>query len=323
MKLIAYKIGGQIVGIDLNGWTDSDLNGNHAFLSIGHDDPTPSGYTDISSIVNWDAFGGSAYCPKTGVHLELSDMKIRTEIMENLTDAQLSGNTSGLTTQEIEVLKKYKLDWYYKLYEQFDHLSYDVNVQNSPVDINYNLLGLHKKRYFNKGELYKVEYFKNYNFITDTFSDLVLHEERSYHRFNEMVHRRELNICCHLNTGISGATKQTTKYYTQEESFAAGERRRRNCITNLKIGAVGLIMDLSGITQQAAEEIGWAFLGEFNNEITVFIEGAEQILKDALLATTNHDWLDGKPSKLGYFYTIREYLYGEINIDYTENNTYL
>ena len=315
MKILGYQISGQTVGTQLQNWGD-EIGNNDPFIIIEDNESIPSGYTDISSISSW-GFWGHEIDPRINL------LNIRKEMKKLLTDAQLTGDTSSYTTDELEEIIEHKLDWYYKLYEQFDHLPNDMDVQKSPVDINYNLLGLHKKRYFNKGELYKVEYFKNYNFVTDTFSDLVLHEERAYHRFNEMVHRRELNICWHLNTGISGATKQTTKYYTQEESFAAGERRRRNCITNLKIGAVGLIMDLSGITQQAAEEIGWAFLGEFNNEITVFIEGAEQILKDALLATTNHDWLDGKPSKLGYFYTIREYLYGEINIDYTENNTYI
>ena len=197
----------------------------------------------------------------------------------------------------------------------------DADYYSPPLDINYNILGLHKKRHFNKGELYKVDYYGNYNFSADTYSDLILHEERTYYRINELVYKREMDICWHLSDGSSGSTKHTTKYYTKEDSYKAGERRRRNCITTLKIGTVGLIMNLSGVTQLEAEEIGLPFLNEFNVELGAYVEGAEELLFDALMTTTNYDWLDGYPPMLGGAITIRQYLYDQISIDYTENNT--
>ena len=57
--LLAYKIGDEIVGIDLDSWTSEQLNGNQPFKMIYSGDTIPSGYVDISSIVNWDKFGNN------------------------------------------------------------------------------------------------------------------------------------------------------------------------------------------------------------------------------------------------------------------------
>lgn len=195
-----------------------------------------------------------------------------------------------------------------------------------PYDLNYDILGFHKKKYFNKGELYKVEYFGEYDFLTNTYNKKILCEKRTFYRINEMVYKRVLDICWFLDNGISGTseltgtTKQTLKFYTQEESLFVGERRRRNCITNLKIDSIGLIMMASGITQKEAEHIGWAFLNEFSNEINVFIEGVETPLMTALMTTQNHGWLDYVIPNTGGL-TVRQYLYDGIDINYTENNT--
>jgi hypothetical protein len=55
--LLAYQIDGHTVGIDLSQWNPADLNGNQPFKIIESGTTIPSGYTDISSIVNWNAFG--------------------------------------------------------------------------------------------------------------------------------------------------------------------------------------------------------------------------------------------------------------------------
>jgi len=208
----------------------------------------------------------------------------------------------------------------FKIYNYTQNVSPEL-FMTPPFDINYDILSLHKKRDFNKGELTTIEYYGEYDFLTNSYSDLVLKEYRKYFRINEMVYKRELKIDWFKCDGTTGGTKNTIKHYTQHESYAAGERRRRNCITNIKIGTVGLIMDLSGVTQIEAEQIGWIFMSQYGNEIQMFVEGVENLLKDALLAATDYDWLDGKPSMLGGVYTIRQYLYGELDIDYTENNT--
>lgn len=55
--LLAYQINGQTVGIDLPQWNNVDLNGNMPFKIIVSGETIPGGYTNISSIVNWNLFG--------------------------------------------------------------------------------------------------------------------------------------------------------------------------------------------------------------------------------------------------------------------------
>jgi hypothetical protein len=55
--LLAYQISGQTVGIDLNSWSDSDLNGNKAFKIIISGTTIPAGYIDISTMLTWHQYG--------------------------------------------------------------------------------------------------------------------------------------------------------------------------------------------------------------------------------------------------------------------------
>ena len=70
-ELLAYTITGRtytgeteyydwsnIVGIDINQWTNEDLNGNKPFSFIFSGETIPNNYSIISSIENWDKFGG-------------------------------------------------------------------------------------------------------------------------------------------------------------------------------------------------------------------------------------------------------------------------
>ena len=189
----------------------------------------------------------------------------------------------------------------------------------APYDLNYDVLGFHKKRTFNKGEIKTVEYYGSYDFTGQTYTDLIVKETRTYYRINQMLNRRHLYIEWYLCDGTVGAIKETWKYYTPEESMAAGERRRRNVISTLKIETIGLIMQASGLTQSHAEQVGWEFLKEFNYEIDQYVEGVQDLLKNAIMTTQNHGWLDWEIPNTGGI-TVRMYLYDSINIDYTENN---
>lgn len=55
--LLAYQINDQTLGIDLDTWDDVNLNGNTPFKLIQSGDTIPSGYTNITSIVNLDSIG--------------------------------------------------------------------------------------------------------------------------------------------------------------------------------------------------------------------------------------------------------------------------
>ena len=110
-KLLAYQISGQTVSVDVFSWSEIELEGNKPFLSIDDGESIPSGYTDISSIHNWSSFGWDVCCPITSNKLEVGEMGIRYQIKELLTPSQLTGSTSGLTAQEIDIVKNFKFSY--------------------------------------------------------------------------------------------------------------------------------------------------------------------------------------------------------------------
>lgn len=302
-KLLVYEINGQKPYIDITTWNVSDLNGNRPFKVIESGDTIPNGYTDISSIINWGKFGQN----------EESHNNVRLEIQNLLPDS-----LTGLTETEVSIVSEYKLDQYYKIYDyfQFDD---SVDPKKAPLNLDYDIIGLHKKRIFNKGELYKVEYYGKFNSINNQYSELCVVEDRVYYRHNRMLHKREMDITWYYNDGTSGLTKHTIKYYTTDEAIQAGEIRRRNVISTLKTSTVGLIMMTSGLTQTQAETLGLEFLDMYNGHISKYIEGVESILKNDILTDTNFNWLNNVIPNTGGI-TIRMYLYDAINIDYTINN---
>jgi len=90
MKLLAYTIQGQTIGIDIGVWGDAMLSGNTAFLAIADTGSTPTDYVDISSTVYWDQFGGLT---------TLSAAEIKNEITKLIPDEP--------TAQEYEILEGY------------------------------------------------------------------------------------------------------------------------------------------------------------------------------------------------------------------------
>jgi hypothetical protein len=77
MKLLAYTINGQTIGIDIGVWGDAMLSGNTAFMAIADTGSTPTDYVDISSTANWGDFGGMT---------TLSDAEIKAEIVKLIPD---------------------------------------------------------------------------------------------------------------------------------------------------------------------------------------------------------------------------------------------
>jgi len=90
MKLLAYQINGQTIGIDIGVWDDAMLSGNTAFMAIADTGSTPTDYVDISSIVNWDAYG---------TQTTLTNVEIRIEITKLV--------TLDPTAAEIEILENW------------------------------------------------------------------------------------------------------------------------------------------------------------------------------------------------------------------------
>lgn len=110
MKLTAFQINGQPVGSVVTSWTSTDLNGNVPFKREATVSP---GYTDISSITNWDRFGYS-----------LSDYKVvRNEIIilaANQGFINLSQGEKIIASKMFAVIKAYR-DTVHTIEEQIQH----------------------------------------------------------------------------------------------------------------------------------------------------------------------------------------------------------
>lgn len=187
-----------------------------------------------------------------------------------------------------------------------------------PYDYNYNILGLSKVRDFKKGELNKIDYY-GYVDSGGTYHDKILTEYRDYYRKDRLVYMRKLIINWYLVDGTIGGTKTTFKYYSPEESLKLGERRRRNIISDLKINTIKFIRMIKGVNQLVATTEGIKFLSNLTNEVTEFVEGIENPLKELLLTYHNSefDWLD-EIIPDGNNMTVREYMYNVTDIDYTD-----
>lgn len=274
-----------------------------------------SGFTDITTILNI-----GKYAPL----FDFNYVEIR-----NVLSTLIPQDLTTLTNREIEILSEYNLYQYYKIYDRVG----DGNVIKSdhpPIDINYDIMGYAKKRTFNQGELTRVEYYDQFNPTANTFSGLVVVENRIYYRINQLLNSRIMNIAWIMNDGVStGFTKTTYKNYTALEAIQAGQARRENVIADLEINVIGLLMALgtggtgtTTLNSLQAQMNGAPFLSTYNAQISKFIQGFEQDIKNAIAADTIYPWLNLTIPNTGGI-TIRQYLIAGLTIDYTENNTYM
>lgn len=207
-----------------------------------------------------------------------------------------------------------------QIFKQYNYMKTadPVGFFSPPFDYDYNILGLSKKRTFTKGELNQIDYYGNMD-SGGTYEDLILTEYRTFYRKDRMVYKRKLHIDWYLEDGSPGAHKTTYKYYSPEESLKLGERRRRNVISDLKIGSIGLLQMISGLTQIDATMTGMGFLAVVTNEITQYIEGIEDPLKNKVMTCNEAgcEWLDNEIPGMGGA-TVRQYLYSAIDLDYSD-----
>lgn len=146
---------------------------------------------------------------------------------------------------------------------------------SSPENIDYDILGFHKKRTIILGELVKVEYYRHYDGVT--YSDLILEETRAYTRdSNGLATHRNLNVKWYLKDGTIGVEKDTIKYYSPSEAIDEGMTRRGNIVGMAKL----YVLSQVGLAN------GQDFLGSVNSEATLFVNGSTQPLRDAVTAST-------------------------------------
>lgn len=197
----------------------------------------------------------------------------------------VNGNTYQLINDSIdETIKYYKPIVRVELYNllpehikvKYVNLQYKINdTVYDPYDINYDILGFHKKRTIIFGELKKIEYFRNYDGIN--YSDLILEEFREYNRdVNGLVQSRFLTIKWFLTDDSIGGIKNTVKYYSMQEAIQEGLDRRSNIISDTK----------SYTLEQIGQLYSFDLLSSVKTEIELFIDGYTQPLRDAIITST-------------------------------------
>lgn len=189
----------------------------------------------------------------------------------------------------------------YKLYNYTKDVGPE-KFEEAPFGIDYNILGLHKKRTFNKGELILVEYYGDYDLQTKEYSDLVLKEERTYHRDADLLaYQRDMKVTWYLIDDSVGDCKETKKFYAPDESIREGIKRRDNIISNVKLS----IFFLLGKTD------AYDLLNSIFNNLGLYKDGFRQPLLDEL-STINKTYLDSNMVSEGV--TARMYLINELTL---------
>lgn len=145
------------------------------------------------------------------------------------------------------------------------------NSIEDPTSTDYNILGFHKKRLIIKGELIKIDYYRNFNPLNNEYSDLVVSEERVFNR-NQigLVQYRQMNIKWYLKNGEIGCSKNTIKYYSPTESIDEGKNRRENIISEAKLC----------VLLSVGQSNGFLMLNQLKNQIELYIDGFRQPLID-------------------------------------------
>jgi len=312
MNIFAYNISGQTIGVDLSVWNENDLNGNSSFSASTAS--TLSGYVNITSIPNWDEFGGVAgyrHC------------KIRKEI-KSIYDIQTGTTWSGYTTDEQKVLSKYfivdkdKRDEVltqdeqddYNHYKLYDFLSDDVfestknfNPKIAPKSIDYKKdlqKRLHPDFKFDKfGFLTGCTYYENLSVSYDAYGFTVFNYDNPIIEYNaeytfanngyvstRTVLRRwykmDGSLCPDCKSTECSSCKFTYKVYPPMVARDEARRRRKNLINDLLVKTVGLFIltspDLSDVNEAEADAM--PLLKDINSAISAYYEYGTKVDND-------------------------------------------
>lgn len=312
MKLCAYTINGNKIGIDILSWTSNDINNSDPFLILNDSDTVPNNYVDITSIENWYNFSPD---DKVGAM--------------QIIDSSISIGYNNLSSAEKTIVDE--LSYYYLIYKYIYDINNKTNINlkaipdisyslnEAPYNLDYDVVGLHKRQYFVKGELLKVEYYGQYDPIAKTYADLCVKEDRVYNRQDAFLYNRTMTISWYKSDGTIGGTKNTVKYYNTFDAIIAGNERRENIIDEMKIVVVGLIQMTEQIDMLSAQVIGLQFLASISDNITLYVKGNDGILIQQVANDTQFDFLNNVISMAGTnAYTIRDYVMDALTIDYNK-----
>jgi hypothetical protein len=169
-------------------------------------------------------------------------------------------------------------------YVSLDSANYKLNGSTQdPRNLDYDIFGLMKKRTIVKGELVKVEYFRN--FENNEYSDLVVEENRTFVRDSiGIIQSRDILIKWFLEDDTVGCTKEWTKYYNSDEAIQEGIDRRKNMISVAKTTLLRELALIHGVPIN--QSYAFDLLLSVSTQMKYFEEGYTQPLRDAISAST-------------------------------------
>lgn len=152
-----------------------------------------------------------------------------------------------------------------------------TGTKENPMYLDYDIYGLQKQRIIIKGELIETNYFENYDFQTEQYSNLIIKESRVYTRdSNGLVIFRIQTTEWFLENDSVGLTNSNVKYYSQKEAIQEGISRRTNMIDEAKVYCINNL----GLNYS------FDLLNSLETFIGVFKDGYTQPLRDSISAST-------------------------------------
>jgi len=339
--LHAFGQSGATIGVDINPWDENILSGNPAFIISNNDNC--SGYTNISTIINYDIFGKLANLSHKEIKDEIKNLWSQNKVWS----AHTVGDQKILAKHFIvdksfrdKVLTQKEQDDY-NYFKIYDFIAFDVknrfgylNSKITPKSLDYKkdvTQRFHPEYNFNdNGSLSGVNYYEQLDVVTvsgvtvQNFSNPIIKYTADYflNSDNYVTHRIINRSWAMADDTWSSDIKTTIKKYDSKTARDEGVRRRKNLINNLLIDTVGLIyMTSSGLTTiSQTESDAIIFLRELDSAINIYYESGPKLdaqgnpclLVQKITAST-YDKLDNLVPNGGGA-TIRQFIIGRLNL---------
>jgi len=209
-----------------------------------------------------------------------------------------------LTEQELSDLEQIRLN-----HDSSPLVYVLTNKQQDPRELDYDIMDCVKKRILgtgdHKGELREIEYYKNYNVQTNTFSNLAVKERRRYIRqpITGLVMYRLTDIDWYMSNGSIGVSKNNImKVYSFNEARIEMQSRRSNIINDVEayllyyqsqnygeqglMNSLTLLASLKPYKELYIDSVGQPLLDAINSSNYNFMD---QILKDTMCTMLTYD----------------------------------
>lgn len=202
---------------------------------------------------------------------------------------------------------------YYLVYENVEDPMQKRDKKKVPKEINYKLHELRDEEIYEKWYLKEVRYWKDYNEVTDTYSNLHVKELITYNRDedNLFIINREKQIIRYKENGDSYVWKTKRKKLNRAQSLLIDKKAREYVLVQVKYDCIGLLALTEVLSKEVARATWMPFVSWMTQEMTMFIDWDRQPLIDAVNANTTYPWLEndtGVPDWQGWSFTIRQYV---------------